>query len=155
MASLTSSVTEILLNALPGTRGEYDFDFCSSQAMHISSLAAPTLVKLPSSPVKTHYIFHSPLVGPVLQVKMGKMLSKIFGNKEMRILMLGLDAAGKTSILCHIHNLSLCLCLCVELSLLVREFKNCQISRTVQSKSGRGPSQILTRIIDMSINKPF
>jgi len=28
---------------------------------------------------------------------MGKSLSKIFGNKEMRILMLGLDAAGKTS----------------------------------------------------------
>ena len=26
-----------------------------------------------------------------------KALSKIFGNKEMRILMLGLDAAGKTS----------------------------------------------------------
>lgn len=31
---------------------------------------------------------------------MGKLLSKIFGNKEMRILMLGLDAAGKTSELC-------------------------------------------------------
>uniref|UniRef100_A0AC34Q2U1 ADP-ribosylation factor 6 n=1 Tax=Panagrolaimus sp. JU765 TaxID=591449 RepID=A0AC34Q2U1_9BILA len=30
---------------------------------------------------------------------MGKTLSKIFGKKEMRILMLGLDAAGKTSIL--------------------------------------------------------
>lgn len=30
---------------------------------------------------------------------MGKLLSKIFGSKEMRILMLGLDAAGKTSIL--------------------------------------------------------
>ncbi|XP_016379940.1 ADP-ribosylation factor 6-like [Sinocyclocheilus rhinocerous] len=30
---------------------------------------------------------------------MGKMLSKIFGSKEMRILMLGLDAAGKTTIL--------------------------------------------------------
>ena len=30
---------------------------------------------------------------------MGKLLSKIFGNREMRILMLGLDAAGKTSIL--------------------------------------------------------
>lgn len=28
---------------------------------------------------------------------MGSLLSKIFGKKEMRILMLGLDAAGKTS----------------------------------------------------------
>lgn len=28
---------------------------------------------------------------------MGKLFSKIFGKKEMRILMLGLDAAGKTS----------------------------------------------------------
>jgi ADP-ribosylation factor 6 len=27
----------------------------------------------------------------------GKLLNKLFGNKEMRILMLGLDAAGKTS----------------------------------------------------------
>jgi ADP-ribosylation factor protein 6 len=30
---------------------------------------------------------------------MGKILSKIFANKQMRILMLGLDAAGKTTIL--------------------------------------------------------
>ena len=32
-------------------------------------------------------------------INMGKALSRLFGNKEMRILMLGLDAAGKTSIL--------------------------------------------------------
>ena len=31
--------------------------------------------------------------------KMGKALAKLFGKKDMRILMLGLDAAGKTSIL--------------------------------------------------------
>ncbi|XP_075782270.1 ADP-ribosylation factor 6 isoform X1 [Pelodiscus sinensis] len=37
--------------------------------------------------------------GPVDAAEMGKVLSKIFGNKEMRILMLGLDAAGKTTIL--------------------------------------------------------
>lgn len=28
---------------------------------------------------------------------MSKVMAKIFGSKEMRILMLGLDAAGKTS----------------------------------------------------------
>ena len=31
--------------------------------------------------------------------RMGKLLSKMFGKKEMRILMLGLDAAGKTTVL--------------------------------------------------------
>lgn len=45
---------------------------------------------------------------------MGKLLSKIFGNKEMRILMLGLDAAGKTSknlimtIFVLVNNLMVC-----------------------------------------------
>jgi hypothetical protein len=29
--------------------------------------------------------------------QVSKLMSKIFGSKEMRILMLGLDAAGKTS----------------------------------------------------------
>jgi len=28
---------------------------------------------------------------------LSRMMSKIFGTKEMRLLMLGLDAAGKTS----------------------------------------------------------
>jgi ADP-ribosylation factor protein 6 len=29
--------------------------------------------------------------------QISKMMNKIFGSKEMRLLMLGLDAAGKTS----------------------------------------------------------
>lgn len=29
--------------------------------------------------------------------KISKMMNSIFGSKEMRLLMLGLDAAGKTS----------------------------------------------------------
>ena len=39
---------------------------------------------------------------------MGKVLAKLFGKKDMRILMLGLDAAGKTSILVtiKIQNIS-------------------------------------------------
>lgn len=31
--------------------------------------------------------------------QLSKMMGKIFGSKEMRLLMLGLDAAGKTTIL--------------------------------------------------------
>lgn len=31
--------------------------------------------------------------------QISKMLGKVFGSKEMRLLMLGLDAAGKTTIL--------------------------------------------------------
>ena len=41
--------------------------------------------------------------------KMGKALAKLFGKKDMRILMLGLDAAGKTSILLLLL-LQLCVC---------------------------------------------
>jgi GTPase SAR1 family protein len=35
------------------------------------------------------------------------MMAKVFGSKEMRLLMLGLDAAGKTSMPTpphHVHN---------------------------------------------------
>ena len=32
--------------------------------------------------------------------QISKMMGKIFGSKEMRLLMLGLDAAGKTSESC-------------------------------------------------------
>lgn len=35
---------------------------------------------------------------------MGKILSKVFGKKRMRILMLGLDSAGKTTILQKLHR---------------------------------------------------
>lgn len=35
---------------------------------------------------------------------MGKALAKLFGKKDMRILMLGLDAAGKTSILTFLER---------------------------------------------------
>ncbi|CAL5225838.1 g8620 [Coccomyxa viridis] len=34
---------------------------------------------------------------------MRKMLDRVFGNKEMRVVMLGLDAAGKTTILYKLH----------------------------------------------------
>ena len=40
---------------------------------------------------------------------MGKQLAKLFGKKDMRILMLGLDAAGKTSI----PHLEALVCVCV------------------------------------------
>lgn len=33
----------------------------------------------------------------VMGGSISKMMAKIFGSKEMRLLMLGLDAAGKTS----------------------------------------------------------
>lgn len=48
-------------------------------------------------------------MGGQLSKALGKLLlrvmlttGKLFGNKEMRILMLGLDAAGKTSALLHV-----------------------------------------------------
>lgn len=44
------------------------------------------------------------------KLKMGaqlsKMLGRLFGNKEMRILMLGLDAAGKTSTIIKTRRLT-------------------------------------------------
>ena len=33
-----------------------------------------------------------------------KLFGGLFGKKEMRILMVGLDAAGKTTILVHLHH---------------------------------------------------
>lgn len=32
-----------------------------------------------------------------------KMFDRLFGNREMRVVMLGLDAAGKTTILYKLH----------------------------------------------------
>lgn len=45
-----------------------------------------------------------------------KMMGKIFGTKEMRILMLGLDAAGKTSMITTV------VCLSFGLNLIVASY---------------------------------
>ena len=46
--------------------------------------------------------------------RMGKKFAKLFGKKDMRILMLGLDAAGKTSILEFVVvGVGECTCVCV------------------------------------------
>jgi hypothetical protein len=41
--------------------------------------------------------------------QISKMMGKIFGSKEMRLLMLGLDAAGKTSKSMHTAFASECI----------------------------------------------
>jgi ADP-ribosylation factor protein 6 len=41
-------------------------------------------------------------------IPLSKAIAKIFGNKEMRILMLGLDAAGKTSTSSFFHSWLYC-----------------------------------------------
>lgn len=77
---------------------------------------------------------------------MGKLLSKIFGNKEMRILMLGLDAAGKTSILYNSHFTLIMITVtdgavcCLEYMLTCRRRLNlflhfCVLYASVDSKS--------------------
>ena len=43
------------------------------------------------------YKFQFPYHHAKMGASVSKMMGKIFGTKEMRILMLGLDAAGKTS----------------------------------------------------------
>lgn len=45
-----------------------------------------------------------PISKPIIADYFLTTLGKLFGNKEMRILMLGLDAAGKTSTL-YLHIL--------------------------------------------------
>lgn len=56
---------------------------------HQSAFESPLLFTLPSSPAHSHPF--------AMGIPLSKAIAKIFGNKEMRILMLGLDAAGKTS----------------------------------------------------------
>ena len=53
-------------------------------------------------------LFSSPL--SLQYVIMGKKLAKLFGKKDMRILMLGLDAAGKTSRFYPSWHLCVCVC---------------------------------------------
>ena len=62
---------------------------------------------------------------------MGKALAKLFGKKDMRILMLGLDAAGKTSILLIL--LSVCVCVFVIVTVC-----SCMRERERERERGRG-----------------
>ena len=57
-----------------------------------------------------------PSVSAVWTSTMGKAFAKLFGKKDMRILMLGLDAAGKTSILLQhaVYSVPLCLRVCSD-----------------------------------------
>ncbi|GAB7347528.1 hypothetical protein MBLNU459_g4426t1 [Dothideomycetes sp. NU459] len=69
----------------------------SAQVFWITSYPSDVLHPLPTQPPPT------PLPPPPPTDNMGggisKMMAKVFGSKEMRLLMLGLDAAGKTTIL--------------------------------------------------------
>lgn len=55
---------------------------------------------------------------------MGKFLSKIFGSKEIRILMLGLDASGKTSMFTKFVFNSNLLMLCFSYTLQIKIWSN-------------------------------
>jgi len=61
---------------------------------HKKILVLPFFLHHP--PCSPHLITH---LSPVMGLSISKLLSGLFGKKEMRILMVGLDAAGKTTIL--------------------------------------------------------
>jgi hypothetical protein len=68
--------------------------FESSPTTYLRTLAATPHVPPPPIPVSPFSHNLATMGGQI-----SKMMGKIFGSKEMRLLMLGLDAAGKTTIL--------------------------------------------------------
>ncbi|KAG9327462.1 hypothetical protein KVV02_000411 [Mortierella alpina] len=62
----------------------------------IKNPRSPFFFPLHHPPYSPHLITH---LSPVMGLSISKLLSGLFGKKEMRILMVGLDAAGKTTIL--------------------------------------------------------
>lgn len=80
--------------------------FTKEQSCWISFLDVSLLPKLSGGTLSFTDIWFAMFSCCWLNLKMGKILSKIFGNKEMRILMLGLDAAGKTSNAIMLQKLS-------------------------------------------------
>ena len=56
------------------------------------------------SPLSLHLPLHPPSLFPKMGIFMSRLFSSLFGGREVRILILGLDNAGKTTILYRLQN---------------------------------------------------
>ncbi|XP_031502358.1 uncharacterized protein LOC116265695 [Nymphaea colorata] len=90
------SPLETVRSALPLTRELYSLRHLLP-AFPRSSLQAPVWSRPVSRNCERKVIFEA--MGNVIR----RLFDAVFGNKEMRVVMLGLDAAGKTTILYKLH----------------------------------------------------